>query len=99
LWVWCVLPARPSGIADYQSRFWGVVGGDVCFLAEFGFLLGIGWGIDSFGDLVGFCGGLCLRLLVGLESGLIATAFRLLQPFGLRALRLSSIAGAIDQTL
>ena len=41
--------ARPSGIAGYQSRFWGVVDGGVCFLAELGFFWGIGWGIDSFG--------------------------------------------------
>ncbi len=38
-------------------------------------------------------------MLDKLGTGLISIALRLLKPFGLRALRLSSIAGAIDLTL
>ena len=45
-----VLTARsPFGHCWLSIPVLGSGWGGVCFLAEFGFPLGIGWGIDSFG--------------------------------------------------
>ena len=88
--LWALLVINP--------RFWGVVGAAFVFLRSLVFLWGLVGGLIVLGlDRVLWWALFAIGVVLG--EGLIATAFGLLQPFGLRALRLSSIAGAIDQTL
>ncbi len=75
-----------------------MVGEVFVFLRSLVFLWGLVGGLIVLGlDRVLWWALFSIGVVLG--EGLIATAFGLLQPFGLRALRLSSIAGAIDQTL